>query len=265
MAPVKKIDNFQDATATSLKGTTFTQQNKEAKRRLIMAIDAPEKCGKTNFALSAPGPIAYVNFDQGLDSVIQKFQKLKKIYVAEMKLPRKGNDMNVEEVANAAAESWNTFCNDFMGAVRDPSVKTIVTDTATELWELLRLAKFGKLAQVMPHQYAIPNSIYREMIREVENSTKNLILIHKVSDEYVNDKRTGQKIRAGYKDSGYIVQVNAKLWKVASEDFPDRFHFEITDCRQNPECEGTELTGLAVNFQTVAQLIYPESSEEDWE
>jgi hypothetical protein len=265
MAIAKKIESFKDASATSLKGTSFTQQMTEAKRRLIMAIDAPEKCGKTNFALSAPGPIAYVNFDQGLDSVIQKFQKLKKIYVAEMKLPRSRNDMDVTEVANAAAESWNTFCNDFMGAVRDTTVRTIVTDTATELWELLRLAKFGKLAQVMPHQYAIPNSIYREMIREVENSTKNLILIHKVGDEYVNDKRTGKKIRSGYKDTGYIVQVNANLWKVPEEEYPDRFHLQITDCRQNPECEGTELTGDMVNFATVATMVFPESELEDWQ
>ena len=36
-------------------------------QRLIMGVEAPPKEGKTSFALSAPKPIGYLNFDRKLE------------------------------------------------------------------------------------------------------------------------------------------------------------------------------------------------------
>ena len=42
-------------------------------KRLIMNVIGKEKSGKTNFALSAPGPTLLFDFDYGLEGVVQKF------------------------------------------------------------------------------------------------------------------------------------------------------------------------------------------------
>ena len=55
----------------------------ETHKRLIVSIAALEKCGKTHFALTAPGPIAYFNFDIGVEGVIGKFCKDKSIWVTD--------------------------------------------------------------------------------------------------------------------------------------------------------------------------------------
>ena len=263
--PKEKITSFNNATTTSLKGTSFVRANSQAKQRIILAIDAMEKCGKTHFALTAPGPIAYINNDMGLDGVVQKFQKEKEIWVASYKLSSSINGLSVEKTAELAGAMWEKFTSDYMGAVNDPQIKTVVLDTATEVWDLLRLANFGKLKQVNKFEYDVPQSIFREMIRLAEDTNKNFVFIHKVKDEWVNDKSTGNKKRAGFAGTGYLVQANARLWKNNEDGFPDKFKITLTDCRQNPEAEDVELSGEAANFSTVAQLVFPDSEPGDWE
>ena len=48
----------------------FTRANSVVRRRLILSIEALEGAGKTRFTLTAPGPIAFLNFDYGLEGVI---------------------------------------------------------------------------------------------------------------------------------------------------------------------------------------------------
>ena len=41
----------------------FTKANGTVKRRIILSVEALEGAGKTRFTLTAPGPIAFLNFD----------------------------------------------------------------------------------------------------------------------------------------------------------------------------------------------------------
>ena len=72
----------------------------------------------------------------------------------------------------------------YQWALAEPAVRTISVDTATELWELLRMARFGKLTQVMPYQYGPVNAEFRSLIRMAYASDKNLILLHKMRKVY---------------------------------------------------------------------------------
>lgn len=246
-------------TTHSLKGTSFELANTPAKRRLIVAADAEQGGGKTNFGLTAPGPIAYLSLDLNEDGVIQKYQEVKRIYRSRYTLPN-GNGADTDKIATAAGAAWNVMVNDFMGALQDSSIRTLVVDTATELWELLRLAVYGKLTQVISRDYQHANAVYRQLIREVEGTDKNLVLLHKMKAEYKADKATGNLIRAGFGNTGYLVQCEVGLWKMIAEEYPDKFHARIAKCTLNPEVEGVELQGDGVTFDNLAQLVFP-----DWE
>ena len=160
---------------------------------------------------------------------------------------------------DAAQAGWNQYINDYKAFLNSGKIRTIIHDTSTESWELLRIARLGKLIQVMPINYAAVNMEYREMVRLAYDSSVNLVLINKVKKEYVNDQATGKYVRAGFGDTGFLVQVAVKAFK-------DRegFKLQILNCRPNPEVEGQILQGDKATFLGLAMTIFPESQSEDW-
>ena len=242
-------------------------------RRLIVSVEALEKQGKTHFALTAPGEIAYHNFDVGLEGVIEKFDT-SRIHVADYPRPKMAYVAGGETaIAEAAEQVWGKFVRDQEGALAAPTIRTLVWDTATENYEVLRLARFGKLTQVMPHHYGPVNSEYREQLRKVYDTDKNLILLHKLGAEWENytdatgrekGRKTGRYERKGFNDIGFAVQVIVRSYR--DYDQPGApFCLTVLDCRQNPAIIGETLQGELCAFPYLAMLVYPGTSLEDWQ
>lgn len=229
---------------TDLSGSAFSRADGTVQKRLIISIEGPEKSGKTHFALTAPPPIALIDFDTGLEGVIHKFHN-KEVYVSEYRL-------GLSLTPDAYLPTWEKVKKDYGMALSSKSIRTIIVDTATELWELCRLRHFGKLDKIMPHHYSAPNAEYRELIRVAYNSNKNVILLHKVKSEYVNDRNTGKLIRAGFGDTGFLVQANLRT----ARDIENGFTVYIRDCRQNPDLAGMDLLGGMNDFPTLVSLVF---------
>lgn len=236
-----------------------------AKKRLICAVDGLEKRGKNHFSFTAPSPIGILSLDLGLEGVIEKFQSKKEIWVAEHRVNTTmlRAEHDIQEVANIANQAWNNIMRDY-DELLTSGARTGIIDTGTELWEILRLARFGKLDQVKPHHYGPVNAEYREVIRKAFDTDMNLILLHKMKDEYVNDKRNGEVKRAGFSDTGFLVQVIVQCWRDDQEKAPDCFHATVTDCRHDPGMNGFDMQGELASFSTMAQLIFPDTGEDDW-
>jgi hypothetical protein len=249
--------------------------------RLIASIEALEGCGKTNLALTATavGPVAYHNFDVGLEGVINKFD-MSKIAVASYKMP-KIVGLDPQSASNMANEVWTQFTNDYDSIISDKvrlageDFRTSVWDTATENWDLLRIARFGKMSQVMPHHYAPVNAEYREQLRKAYDTDKNLILIHKLGAEWENTtnaagqekgRKTGRYERKGFSDIGFAVQVECRLWKEMPTEIgkPPIFRMAIIKCRQNPNVEGQVLENDQITFGFLGMTVYPNSDPADW-
>ena len=234
-------------------------KEREILPRIVLSISGLEKQGKTHFALTAPGPIAMFSTDVGEEGVVNKFTDNKDIYI--MAVAKVGGDSDDEGEAEA---EYDRFHKAYVSMLRGDEVRTIIFDTATEIWELLRMARFGKLTQVMPYQYGPVNAEYRALIREAYNYNKNLILLHKMKAQYINDKRSGEWERAGFNDTGFLVQVNAQIYRYSPEDGGD-FVFWIKDCRQEPSLAGEEFEGPLCDFPFVASQILPDVDPEHWE
>ncbi len=225
--------------------------------RIILSLCGLEKQGKTHFALTAPGPVGLFSTDIGEEGVVDKFTEDKDIFI--MDVARLG-----EESADKAPAEWDRFHTAYVSLLRGSDVRTIVFDTATEIWELLRISRFGRLTQVMPYQYGPVNAEYRHLIREAYNYDKNLILLHKMKSEYVDDKRTGNYERAGFGDTGFLVQINAQIYRYTPEDGGD-FVLWVKDCRQNPDIAGQEFEGSMCSFPFLATMAMPNIDPEEWE
>jgi len=232
----------------------FTRAATTPKRRLILSLEALEGAGKTRFTLSAPGPIAFINFDYGLEGVVEAFQDRKPIYVATVKLDFTGGK---ESIITAAEKELAKVETNYQTALKQ--ARTIVIDTGTELWQLLRLAAFGRLDKVMPHQYAEVNQAMTRLIKLAYDSEANLLVTHRLKEQWVNDKRTGQFEFDGMKDIPYLVQAHARMW-VAE----DGYHLKVGKCRQNATLVGLELMNEMITFPMLAGMVFPDSEPKDW-
>ncbi len=232
-------------------GIKKADPNERAKRRLVMSIKGMDKSGKTTLALTAPGPYGLLDLDTGLEGVLEKFVDKREIYPVHYHKVTGQTD---------ATSLLDKMKRDFTAFVSEPKIRSIIVDTGTEMWEVARLARLGKLTQVMPHHYTVVNDEMRKMLRAVYETDKNLILIHKMTEEYVNNQPTGKYKFAGFKEIPYFVQMNVWTWR----DNENGFNCTVENCRQNSSIDGLTLEGDSINFQTIATMVFPDTEEGYW-
>lgn len=222
--------------------STFVRAQKELTRRIIISLTGEEKSGKNHTSFTAPAPLYVHSFDVGLDGVVQKFQNEKEIYIADYELTVQPGEASPGEVAEAADKVWTQFLSNYRDGLASCGSGTTVIDTDTEAWELLRLARFGKIAQVQPHHYGPVNAEFRDLIREGYDYDANVFLLSKRTAVWENvidasgkerGRKTGETARKGFSDLPFLVQVVATTNRDGSE-----FSVTIEDCRLNPDCNG---------------------------
>lgn len=231
-------------------------------RRLILKSWGREKAGKSHFGLTAPGPIVGLYFDPGgVEGVAQKFLKTradgglgpKEIHVIQYRFNKK---KNTQDDAVALKEQ---FLEDYEAALNSPA-RTLQIDE-TELYELFRFAEWGR-ESARGREYGPLNGEYRGLLQDAYDASKNLHLIQKVKEKWKDDKPTGTMISSGFKLAGNIVQADL-YHEWALIDGRVQFKATVTWCRQNMQLAGNEFVDL--DWATLGQLVYPDSSPEDWE
>ena len=262
-----------NSSIDGLEGTTFTLADAQVKRRMILSIEGDYGTGKTDLALTAPGPIAFFKMDLNSEFTIARFAKNKKIYKTEYAIPRV-DDPKAQDLAESA---WRVFNNDYSKAIQSPLIRTVVWDTATELWELVRLASFGRLTNIMPHHYVAVNNAFRALIKAAFDSDTNLVMVHRLKDEWMNytaadgkekGKRTGKKERAGFGDVGFACQVMVQT-TFDPDNAESPFQMKVLKCTQNPlithRIYGQAGDMRMNSFSVLATDVFPGTSLDDWE
>lgn len=238
-------------------------QVRKMRRRMIVLASALQKHGKDHFGFTAPGPIALHAFDEGWDDTANKFIKQGKVIkVCEYDVPEavdKKRDSSLQEEANRI---WSEFVANYRWSL--DNFRSVVIDTSTEMWELLRLARFGALSTGQTTSFGPVNAEMRKLLRAAYNHDANVIFLQKLGKEYKDREWTGGYTPKGFGDMAYEVQVVLRLYR---ED-PNIFHTCIEDCRQDPSLNGTDLVeieGLAFNsFPYIAASIYQDDPS-NWE
>lgn len=217
-----------------LKAAGFQDTLPAVPQRLITKIGGIEKSGKSHFSLTGPGPIVYHSIDVGTEGVVEKFQQSgKAVFVREI-LYQKGEPQSVYQ------DMWNTFKADFaLGLTVGEG--TVVVDTWTEIYELARLAKFGKLEQVQAHHYGPVYAELRGLIRDIYNVPMSAALLVKMAPEY----GTKELVEKGFSDTDFLVQLNARTSRTLGADGKPVYNLWIKDSRLNAK----NLTNLTLSSQ----------------
>jgi hypothetical protein len=232
--------------------------------RLVMDLSGEQKTGKNHFGFTAPGPIYEHSFDIGNEGVIEKFMNQKKIYVAEYELEIQPGDASDREVAEAADKVWQQFTTNFLDGLSSCGSGTTLVDTGSEMWELLRIARFGRTSKIMPHNYGDLNKEMRLLVRETLNHSGSTIFLSQMKPEWENyvgsdgkekGRKTGRLERVGWKGMPFLVQLTASTNRVDKTDGGSEFTITVDDCRRNPDMNG--LT-LANDFDTLMMMVYGE-------
>ena len=238
------------ATLVQLKAMGFSDDIAPTPRRLICAVGGREFSGKTHFAFTAPGPIIFFDVDIGTEGVVNKFQgKGKQIFIYPVSVP-KGADTSKDVYSALWAETTARIKKAY-------TLKrgTVVWDTETEINELARLANFGKLTQVMPHNYAKVNRELRDIMDWAYDSTMNSIFIRKMKPKWVNNARTSDYEEQGWGDMEYKCQVNLTMYREDTESGPE-FCALIRKSRQNPNISNVVLRGPMNTFEFLLNLVH---------
>lgn len=244
------VTKINESILQQLKTMGFSDDVIDRPYRLVASVNGREKTGKTHFGLTAPEPIFFINVDIGTEGVLDKFQaEGKKIYLYDVKVPKTVSK-------DYYAPMWESLKKVFQ-KVYQAGTGSVIVDTDTEVYELARLAKFGKLSQVMPQHYTEVNNEYREILRLAYDSPMNSVFIHKMKAKYVNNVRTSEYEPSGFSDMEYQSQINIIMQREDKEEGPE-FSAFIKDCRHNPNVNGEWLRGPLCSFEFLLNLVHGE-------
>lgn len=259
------------------------------RRRLMIGTDGKSDTGKTEFALSAPGPGIVICLDRGFDAMLDNPTPPK----------TRRNDYAFKvisaPVATQAAQSvyvtyWRDFYAEFTKALNNADAVTVVIDGDSDSWELQRLAEHGKLTGVFPQtRYTDVYAARRAMINRAWDAGKIVIATNKVKAEYrsirdrdgnvVLDAKTGEEKREktgdverqGFPDQEYLWQIQLRhlyqperINPVTKKLVAQQWGIRITKCKVNTSLVGSELWGDSCNFRGLVELVYPHISPREW-
>lgn len=245
--------------------------------RLMLGSDGPANTGKTEFALTAPGPGIVICLDRGFDAMLDNPNPP----------PTRRNDYAFKVVNAPLAlgadkatylEYWQSFRADVYKAIALPESRTIVIDGDSDSWELQRLAEFGKLTQIPSIMYTGVNTARRLFYSRLHDSGKIIIATNKVKKAYrdkvkddgTTEMREGKPVREwdgatydrqGFEDQEYLWQVQLRhLYDEEKHEWGIR----IIRAKANKDVEGEELWGDDCTFSSLVEVVYPHIPRAAW-
>ena len=238
-----------------LQGTGFRPANTiKSRQRMIMNVQGKEDTGKTHFLLTCPTPIALFDLDHNSESLVKKPEFVNEdIFVSEYYFERPSKGSNETKLIKEADHLWNRFMAEYKQALKE--VKTIAIDTAGLLWEMLRMARFGKLTQVMPHHYGPLNSEMAQIIDMGKQSNCNLIMSSTLAPQYINDQATGLWVRQGWSQLDYKVQYSMELSRAKTG--PNKGNFQGKVMKFKPDPKMVDQVLVSPSFNDVFVRAFP--------
>jgi hypothetical protein len=219
-------------TVEALKQRGWINTVGPAPQRIIASIEGTDKTGKSHLALTSPRPIMYIDLDVGTEGVIHKFQG-EDLMVYQVEQPERLGSS--QELMSRFGEIWATIQEKVNEALAI-NEGTLIIDTFTEAYDICRLAHFGKMSQVQPHQYGVAYADLREIMRKLHQSKMSAIFLHKIQKNF----NTGEPEAKGWSDVPYHVQATLRTQREDTVEGPV-FSAEVRASRQNPNIMGKTL------------------------
>ena len=230
-------------------------------KRLVVSLWGQPKAGKTHFALSAPDPIEFFDFDLGREGVDHKF-KGKSITPHLYEIPLGGlQDQHATELLQKFYREYKVA----LDALQDLGGGTVVLDTASDLWSVIQAAKLAEVrtrrakkkvgvdpddVQVYPYDYSEANLAMANILRAVLfRPDVNGVFIHRAKKVYEGGNETNKLEFQGFGQTPAITQAMVQLFKNTKGRFG-----KIEVCRFDPDLESMEVKDLT--YDTLRNLMF---------
>jgi hypothetical protein len=246
--------------------TKLTGVNTTPLRRLVCNIEGGEKSGKTDWFLrTAPEPVYYFCFDPNGMEIAKKIARLgRNISAVNFGVPDRDQKPDFHK------RQWAEFRRLLTEALAGRT-GSICVDSFTEVYDYVRLAKYGKTEQIVARNYGTIYDELNDILNEAyEAETVNFAIIHKLKPEFVNDKSTGGMILDGWKNAPYAVQANFQLLfdpSMPAATLAGKFRIEVKNNNMNmnlngwqspPEMGSIPYTADWFTFETMLQMTFAE-------
>lgn len=249
---------------------------KRQHRRLMIGSDGPPDSGKTEFALSAPGPGKAICLDRGIEGMLDNpnppATRRKDWFYKTIPVP-----LVTQLTQKEYQEYWRMFYQELRVALDDAPTRAILLDGDSDSWELQRLAEFGRLSKVPPTLYDQVNGARRAMIARMYDANKIVIATNRVRRTFITEFKpdgtpklnssgnevrvwNGEYERQGFNDTDYLWQVQLRHYRNDNGEFCVR----IEKCKADMKLRGMELIGDDCNFPSLVQCIYPHVPLKEW-
>jgi hypothetical protein len=235
------------------------------RRCVFIHIYGDTGTGRTSLALTAPGPIGLVHTAEKLEGVVQRYARQKSIKLVNFGGIFRGTPQQIADQANPVwVKMYTAWCDGM-----DNWARTLIMDTDTEGWEILRLARFGELNPRgrTDSLYGPVNAEWRSLFKRFRSQERcNVIAIGQAKDEYIDkvkdgkvtSTKTGRTIRAGQKEIPYMADI---VLRTSKQD--GVFACTIEKGWYNAHTEGMSLEGDDIRIPYIVSLI-TETDESEW-
>lgn len=248
-------------------------------RRLLIGTEGETDTGKTEWALSAPGPGVVVCLDRGFDALFDNPRPP----------PTRRSDFGFKVISAPTAtqakqpvylEHFLKFRDAFYQGLDNPECRTVVVDGDSDSWELQRLAEHGRLTGIYPAtKYTDVYAARRGIINRAWDAGKIVIATNKLGAEYKTlfnadgtpvldqvtkeEKRekTGRLERKGFPDQQYLWQIQLRHLYNAEKGI---WGIEILKAKADPSLVGYRLWGKDCNFAGLVSVVYPYVDPKEW-
>jgi len=254
----------------------FEKTKPDTERAWVISISGETSSGKTTFALTAPKPHAFFNFDHGEARAISGIKDkldvdkdgnidglyIKTFYPPSVKVSSRfsGNVKSPlrEDSGGVQEDNIKNFVplyrdfNEAYNAVLCSGLKYATIDDGGDLWEIVRLAYLGQVTEVMPQHYVEVNAVWKSIIQRARYRGVNLIITHKLKDVYVGNSCTGERTLDGFSKDNFLSDISLLTSWDKKKKQPEIL---ITKCGPNKELEGITISGDMCTYTMLKALI----------
>lgn len=257
--------------------------------RIFAMSQAQEKCGKTHLAASLPGEeILALSNDTGTrDVLVAECRKRGKRVVYNSFFSKADLKTSVNRQQKAKDE-WKRLMDVAAYVASTPRWRSILLDTGGGIYDLIRMAKFGKLAQIPPHFYVEVNEGMNSLVHTLfSRPDLNVLITHKMKKLYKGKDWDGKSWTAeAWEGMKYGVDVVLEHTRTKDATGVPVFNFTVLDSRINaaatigqtfsshvpeivPGADGVDVYSGQYfdecNIPTLAAVMWPDAPAETWE
>jgi hypothetical protein len=192
-----KLKEEREARVPKIFGD-FTEPPEPKDQAIALIFGLPGE-GKTTFALSsAPGPIAFFDVDRrGLHAARRAKAKGKRIAYTSLDYPKNLLKMGDVEARAAAQKQVDKYTRNYELALRESergNIRTIVTDTWTELAEIFNIALTGRVDRKKDDygkSAGLLKASISRLLKESRNSDANILMLARAKEVWEGGSPTG--------------------------------------------------------------------------